>query len=131
MRGENFYNDFVNFGESLKILRKRKGYTQSDLAKKAGIDRKHLSDLELGKHGVGLEISLRLCNALKVNRFELLVLAWEDEYKEVNMGIGVEVLVFGNQLGGTGNVLGGIVKLRGQLTLVGGVDACKVGKLFL
>ena len=82
MRGENFYNDFVNFGESLKILRKRKGYTQSDLAKKAGIDRKHLSDLELGKHGVGLEISLRLCNALKVNRFELLVLAWEDEYKE-------------------------------------------------
>ena len=34
------------------------------------------------KNGVGLEISLRLCNALKVNRFELLVLACEDEYKE-------------------------------------------------
>ena len=79
---ENFYSDVVNVGESIKILRKRRGYTQSDLAKRAGIDRKHLSDLELGKHGVGLEISLRLCNALKVNRFELLAFAWEDEFKE-------------------------------------------------
>lgn len=79
---ENFYSDVVNVGESIKILRKRRGYTQSDLAKRAGIDRKHLSDLELGKHVAGMETSLMLCEALKINRFELLALAWEDEFKE-------------------------------------------------
>lgn len=81
MGKENFYDDLVNFGEALKILRKRKDLTQDDLAKRAGIDRKHLSDLELGKHSVGLELALRLCEALEVNRFELLILAWEAEYK--------------------------------------------------
>ena len=66
----------------LTLLRKKRGYTQSDLAKRAGIDRKHLSDLELGRHSVGLETSLMLCEALKINRFELLALSWEDEFKE-------------------------------------------------
>ena len=67
----NFHDDMVRLGVALRILRKRKNLTQDDIAKMAGIDRKHLSDLELGKHKVGLELTLLLCQALGVRRFEL------------------------------------------------------------
>ena len=81
MYQENFYEDMVKFGEALRILRKRKNLTQNDMARIAGIDRKHLSDVELGKHKAGLELALILCGALGVNRFELFALAWEEDYK--------------------------------------------------
>ena len=81
MYQENFYEDMVKFGEALRILRKRKNLTQNDMARIAGIDRKHLSDVELGKHIAGLELTLILCGALGVNRFELFALAWEEDYK--------------------------------------------------
>ena len=81
MYQENFYEDMVKFGEALRILRKRKNLTQNDMARIAGIDRKHLSDVELGKHKAGLELTLMLCVALGVNRFELFALAWEEDYK--------------------------------------------------
>ena len=81
MYQENFYEDMVKFGEALRILRKRKNLTQNDMARIAGIDRKHLSDVELGKHKAGLELALILCVALGVNRFELFALAWEEDYK--------------------------------------------------
>ena len=81
MYQENFYEDMVKFGEALRILRKRKNLTQNDMARIAGIDRKHLSDVELGKHIAGLELTLILCVALGVNRFELFALAWEEDYK--------------------------------------------------
>ena len=82
MYAENYYKDIENLGEALKILRHRKRITQEDLVKKTGISKKYLIEVEKGRHSVGLELSLRLCNALKVNRFELLALAWEDEFKE-------------------------------------------------
>ena len=77
----NFHDDMVKLGVALRILRKRKNLTQNDMARIAGIDRKHLSDVELGKHKAGLELTLMLCVALGVNRFELFALAWDDEYK--------------------------------------------------
>ena len=82
MHAENYYKDIENLGEALKILRHRKRITQEDLVRKTGISKKYLIEVEKGRHSVGLELSLRLCNALKVNRFELLALAWEDEFKE-------------------------------------------------
>ena len=82
MNETNFHEDITNFGEALRILRNRRKITQDFLATEAGISKKYLRAIEKGRHSVGLEISLRLCNALKVNRFELLALAWEDEFKE-------------------------------------------------
>ena len=37
----NFHDDMVKLGVALRILRKRKNLTQDDIAKMAGIDRKH------------------------------------------------------------------------------------------
>ena len=78
---EDFFRDMEAFGEALKILRCRRVLTQEVLAKQAGISKKYLVELEKGMHSVGLEITLRLCKALGVNRFELFTLAWEKEYK--------------------------------------------------
>ena len=69
------------FGEALKIIRCRKDLTQEVLAKNAGVDKKYLGKIEQGKHSVGLLVMLKLCIALDINIFELLTLAWEDEYK--------------------------------------------------
>ena len=81
MNKTNFYEDIVNLGEAVKILRNRRKITQDILARKAGISKKYLRAVEQGKHSVGLEVTLKLCEALNVNRFELFALAWEDEYK--------------------------------------------------
>lgn len=56
--------------------------TQDKLAGKAGVSKKYLREIEKGKHSVGLELMIRLCNAMEVNKFELLILAWEKEYRE-------------------------------------------------
>jgi transcriptional regulator with XRE-family HTH domain len=68
-------------GEALKIIRCRKDLTQEVLAKKASVDKKYLGNLEQGKHSVGVLVMIKLCIALDINIFEILTLAWEEEYK--------------------------------------------------
>ena len=68
-------------GEALKIIRCRKDLTQEVLAKKAGVDKKYLGNIEQGKHSVGVLVMIKLCIALDINIFEILTLAWEEEYK--------------------------------------------------
>ncbi len=46
----------------------------------AFVDTKYLREIEKGMHSVGLDIAIRICKALKVNRFELFVLAWRNDY---------------------------------------------------
>jgi transcriptional regulator with XRE-family HTH domain len=44
----------VELGQRIRSLRKRKGWTQVEMAVHLGINRGHLSDLEMGKREVGL-----------------------------------------------------------------------------
>ena len=44
----------VSLGKRIRLLRKRKGWTQVDMAVHLGVNRGHLSDLEMGKREVGL-----------------------------------------------------------------------------
>jgi transcriptional regulator with XRE-family HTH domain len=44
----------VSLGERIKRLRKKKGYTQTDLTVHLDMNRGHLSDIELGKREVGI-----------------------------------------------------------------------------
>jgi transcriptional regulator with XRE-family HTH domain len=49
----------ARFGQRLKTLRKKKGWTQSELADKLGLDRSYLGEIEQGKRNpclVNLEI---------------------------------------------------------------------------
>ena len=52
--------NFVKIGQNIKIMRIRKGVTQSELAKKLGISQTHMSNLEHGRVSVNLKVLLRL-----------------------------------------------------------------------
>ena len=44
----------MELGKRIRSLRRRKGWTQVDMAVHLGINRGHLSDLEKGKREIGL-----------------------------------------------------------------------------
>lgn len=47
-------NITVRFGRRLRLLRKKKGWTQVEMADALGIDRSYISDMEKGKKNVCL-----------------------------------------------------------------------------
>ena len=53
-------------GRRLRRLRLRRGLTQNVLADKAVITRKYVSDLELGRYDVTVDVLRRLCKALRM-----------------------------------------------------------------
>ena len=44
----------ARFGRRLRRLRRRKGWTQVELAEKLGLDRSYLADIERGRRNVSL-----------------------------------------------------------------------------
>jgi transcriptional regulator with XRE-family HTH domain len=44
----------IELGRRIRSLRRRKGWTQVEMAVHLGINRGHLSDLEMGKREIGL-----------------------------------------------------------------------------
>lgn len=44
----------VKLGKRIQTLRKKKGWTQTDMAVHLGINRGHLSDIETGKREAGI-----------------------------------------------------------------------------
>lgn len=59
--------------EKLVNFRKRLGFTQEELAKKAGISRAYLTNLESGKYTPSLEVARRLSEVLKSSVDELFL----------------------------------------------------------
>lgn len=60
-----------DIGEKIRQLRKSKGLTQAQLAEKIGIDNKHLSRIEKGRHMPTYNIIKKLSEVLEFNIFEL------------------------------------------------------------
>ena len=60
-----------DLGLKIRQLRKSKGLTQEQLAEKIGIDNKHLSRIEKGKHMPTYNIIKNLSDILEFNIFEL------------------------------------------------------------
>lgn len=46
----------VRFGKRLRVLRRRRGWTQLQLGEKLGLDRGYISDIENGKRNVSLKV---------------------------------------------------------------------------
>ena len=67
--------NFVKIGQNIKIMRIRKGVTQSELAKKLGISQTHMSNLEHGRVSVNLKVLLGLTLNTEVKPQEV-----EDKY---------------------------------------------------
>lgn len=57
-------NTREDFGRRIELIRKKKNITQEELAAKTGILRNNLSRIENGKYNTGMDILLRIANAL-------------------------------------------------------------------
>ena len=62
---------YKNLGLNISYFRKSRGYTQLELAEILGIDRSHMSAIELANVGVSLDVIFRLCEALSVSEKQL------------------------------------------------------------
>ena len=60
-------NQEKKFVETIKILRKSKGFTQEKLAEKANIDEKYLGNIERGENSPTLRKVFGLFEALEVD----------------------------------------------------------------
>lgn len=66
MDGKTKNPSLLRFGIALKHFRVEAGFSQEELAEKAGIDRSYLGAIERGEHNVALLNVLRICCALNI-----------------------------------------------------------------
>ena len=62
---------YEKFGLNVVFYRKRRKLTQLQLAELVGIDRSHISAIELGNVGVSFDVVFKLCEVLGVTPKEL------------------------------------------------------------
>ncbi|MBQ4651635.1 MAG: helix-turn-helix transcriptional regulator [Oscillospiraceae bacterium] len=62
---------YEKFGLNVVYYRKRKKYTQLQLAELVDIDRSHISAIELGNVGVSFDVVFRICEVLEISPKEL------------------------------------------------------------
>ena len=62
---------YEKFGLNVVFYRKRRKMTQLQLAELVGIDRSHISAIELGNVGVYFDVIFKLCEVLGVSPKEL------------------------------------------------------------
>ena len=63
---------YEKFGLNVVFYRKRRKMTQLQLAELVGIDRSHISAIELGNVGVSFDVIFKLCEVLGVSPKELI-----------------------------------------------------------
>lgn len=59
-------------GQAVRKLRTERGWSQSELALRTGMDRNYLSLIELGRNSPSVRMMMRLCWALDINCSELM-----------------------------------------------------------
>ncbi|WP_263377397.1 helix-turn-helix domain-containing protein [Granulicella paludicola] len=59
------------FGRSIRTLREERGYSQEELAERAGLHRNYVGGIERGERNVGLENIGKLAKALSVRSGDL------------------------------------------------------------
>lgn len=62
----NYYMDLKNSGKIIKNLRKTKHISQAELAELCGISEGHIKNIESGSKPPGLDVLVKICNALGI-----------------------------------------------------------------
>ncbi len=63
---KEFKGYYETFGQNVVFYRRRKRLTQVQLAQLVGVDRSHISAIELGRVGVSLDLIFTLCEVLEI-----------------------------------------------------------------
>ena len=66
MNKEKYLKSYKNLGLNICFYRKRKDYTQMELAEKIDVDTTHISGIELGKNAPSLDVVFAIAEALEV-----------------------------------------------------------------
>lgn len=61
----------VRMGDRIRKLRKKRGWTQAEMAERVGIDRSFLADVERGKRNVSILNLFLIAKGLKVSLSQL------------------------------------------------------------
>lgn len=64
--------DYVKMGERIRQIRKRKGWSQEELAKRCGISMTFMSHIERGTRRMSLDTFANMCMELETNADALL-----------------------------------------------------------
>lgn len=59
------------FGKAIRALREERGYSQEELAERAGLHRNYVGGVERGERNVALENIVKLASALSVRTRDL------------------------------------------------------------
>lgn len=68
---KKYTNCYENLGLNISFYRKKRGFTQMQLAELLDIDRSHLSAIELANVGVSLDVVFKMCEVLNVTPKDL------------------------------------------------------------
>lgn len=68
---KTYSQQYQNLGLNIAYYRKKRGYTQMQLAELLDIDRSHMSAIELANVGVSLDVIFKLCEVLSIRPKEL------------------------------------------------------------
>ena len=71
----NNIDKFMELGLNISFYRKKKGYTQEQLAEKVGISRSHLSTIEAPNitKAFSIELLFDIATALEIEPYKLLI----------------------------------------------------------
>lgn len=81
----------LSFGGALSAVRKTEGESLASFAKRLGISRSHLSDIEHGRRSVSLERAARFATALEQSQSQFVRLALQDQVRDAGLKLRVDV----------------------------------------
>ncbi len=81
----------LTLGGAMSALRESEGESLSQFAKRLGVTRMHLSDIEHGRRAVSLERAARFAAALGQNEAQFVRLALQDQVRDAGLKLRVEV----------------------------------------
>ena len=74
--------DYKDFGNRIRILRRKRSLTQESLAEQVGISASFMGHIERGTRIASLETLVALCNVLRTTPQSLLVASLNDDLED-------------------------------------------------